>query len=397
MKLTPLSLLAALFLSVGTQAADGPANGGGVGPGVPPFTVRDGYRVTLAAENFGEARHIELGDDGTLYVTQPQSKSVAALKDKDGDGLYETHATFLKGIKDGEGLAFDGGWLYVTSSADGSTIRAKDTNGDGIADVREIYLPRNSVPPGGGHAYRGIVFTKDYVFITVSDPTNMLEELPSDRKCIYRFNRDGSGKMQFATGIRNTEKIRLRPGTEEIWGLDHGSDNFGQTYGEKRGDQPVTDLLPGEELNKFEEGKFYGHPFISNNRIVRPEFAKRPDILELARKTTPPEWTFGAHWAPNGFCFLTTDKFPGEKGDMYAAFHGSWNSSLRVGYCIERVLFDQTTGQPYGALPIVSTLQPGTNGGVLDRPVDCCEAADGTVLFSCDGKNKIYRISPVAK
>lgn len=395
MKRIALAVLTALLLSDDSFAAGAK----GVGPGVPPFTVRDGYQVTVAAENFGQARHVELGDDGTLYVTQPQTQDVAALKDKDGDGVYETHTVFLSGIKDGEGLCFDGGWLYVTSAADGSVKRAKDTKGDGKADVIETFLPPDSVPGGGGHPYRGIVFTKDYVFITVSDGGNMSDDLPSPRKCIYRFNRDGTatsnfGKMQFITGIRNTEKIRLRPGTEEIWGLDHGSDNFGATYGEKHGDQPITDLLPGEELNKFVEGQFYGHPFICNNRIIRPEYAKRPDILELARKTTPPEWTFGAHMAPNGFTFLTKDMFPGHKGDLIAAFHGSWDSTARVGYSIIRVLFDQATGKPYGSLQLVSCLEAGTNGGVLARPVDCCEAADGTILFSCDKTNKIYRISP---
>ena len=59
-----------------------------------------------------------------------------------------------------------------------------------------------------------------------------------------------------------------------------------------------------------------------------------------------------------------------------------------------RVLFDQETGKPYGSLKLVSTLAPGENGAVLARPVDCCEAADGTILFSCDMTNEIYRISP---
>jgi glucose/arabinose dehydrogenase len=148
--------------------------------------------------------------------------------------------------------------------------------------------------------------------------------------------------------------------------------------------------LPGEELNKFVEGGFYGHPYLSNNRIVRPEFADRKDIIELAAKTIPPAWTFGAHWAGNGFTFLSKDYFPDHKGDIFAAFHGSWNSTVRVGYRVERVLFDKETGLPYGSLRIVGCA-PG--GQVLARPVDCVEAPDGTVLFSCDQTNKVYRIS----
>ena len=91
-----------------------------------------------------------------------------------------------------------------------------------------------------------------------------------------------------------------------------------------------------------------------------------------------------------GFTFLSKDYFPGHQGDMFVAFHGSWNSTERVGYRIERVLFDSESGRPYGSLRIVSCLD-GQN--VLDRPVDCAEAPDGTVLFSSDQSNRIYRIS----
>ena len=36
----------------------------------------------------------------------------------------------------------------------------------------------------------------------------------------------GGDKKLFVSGIRNTEKLLVRPGTEEIWGMDHGSDMF---------------------------------------------------------------------------------------------------------------------------------------------------------------------------
>ena len=75
----------------------------------------------------------------------------------------------------------------------------------------------------------------DAVYITVSDPSNMTKELESDRKKIYRYNLDGTNRKEFCSGIRNTEKLQFRPGTTEIWGCDHGSDNFGATYGERIG------------------------------------------------------------------------------------------------------------------------------------------------------------------
>jgi glucose/arabinose dehydrogenase len=144
-------------------------------------------------------------------------------------------------------------------------------------------------------------------------------------------------------------------------------------------------------LNHYEEGKFYGHPFIVGNRLPRIEYHQRPDILELAAKTEPPAWSFGAHWAANSFTFLTKTHFPGHQGDMFVACRGSWNRSVPDGYRVERVLFDQVTGRPYGSLTIVKTLSPENR--VLARPVDCVEAPDGSVLFTCDTTNRIYRIS----
>ena len=57
------------------------------------------------------------------------------------------------------------------------------------------------------------------------------------------------------------------------------------------------------------------------------------------------------------------------------------------------MLFDEWTGKPYGSQMIVSTLG-GDGKEVLARPVDCAEAPDGSVLFSCDVTKRIYRISP---
>jgi glucose/arabinose dehydrogenase len=387
--------LAATCFAVATACFSPLSNaqtGGATGPKVPAFEVRKGYKVTLAAETPGPARFMVLDDKGTLYVSFPGQAKIVSLKDKDGDGSYEAQAEFATGYKQVHSMAFKDGWLYATSSDDGSCRRFQDNDGDGKADKEEVFLPPGSVPQKGGHPFRGIAISDQYVFITVSDPGNISDDYPSENKSVYRFDRDGKNKVQWATGIRNTEKIQLRPGTDELWGLDHGSDNFGKQYGESKGNQPVTDLVPGEELNHLQEGKFYGHPFLSNQRLVRPEFAKRPDIIELAAKTEPPAWVFGAHWAGNGFTFLEKDYFPDQQGDLYAAFHGSWNSTVRVGYRIDRVLFDKQTGRPYGSQRIVGTLGPDPSKP-LARPVDCAEAPDGTILFSCDRTNRVYRIS----
>jgi glucose/arabinose dehydrogenase len=131
------------------------------------------------------------------------------------------------------------------------------------------------------------------------------------------------------------------------------------------------------------------------NRVPRLEWVEKKskeEIIALASKTTVPALCFGAHWAGNGWCFLTRDSALGKKGDALIAFHGSWNSSDKVGYRIERVAFDAETTRPYGSLMLVGTLK--ADGKAFHaRPVDCVEAADGSVLFSCDETKRVYRIA----
>jgi glucose/arabinose dehydrogenase len=404
----PIALLLGLF-AFQDQPAGPTAARGQTGENVPEgFVVRPGYKVTLAAGDLEEARFIEFGENGVLYVSMPQNGKIQTLKDADGDGVYESRVDFVTDQSNCHSMDFANGWLYYTSSQQGYCRRARDTDGDGKADDVEDVITEG-IPTGGGHPFRGVLVAPDYIYITVSDPQNMTRELESDRKTLYRFAYSGNGKAGerevFATGIRNTEKLQYRIGkdgspTQEIWGSDHGSDMFGVPYGDRparragEGSQPITDLNPPDELNKFVEGGFYGHPYLMADRTPRPEFADREDLHELAEKTIPAAWPFGAHTAVNGFTFLSGKAGEalgaGHTGDLFQAQHGSWNSSVPVGYAVTRVFFDPMTGMPFGEWAIVTT-HDGRRP--LARPVDCAEAPDGTILWSCDQTRRIYRIA----
>jgi glucose/arabinose dehydrogenase len=287
-------------------------------------------------------------------------------------------------------MDFQGGWVWYATP--GAIYRSRDTNGDGKADQTVTVIPEGQLPKDGGHWVRSLCVTKNAIYTSIGDSANATDERNSERQKIWRFNRDGSGKTLWASGIRNTEKLRYRPGTNDLYGADNGSDWFGKPFGEKTGNQPITDTNPPCEFNKYVQGGFYGHPFLVGNRVPRPEYQTMPDILSLAAITTPPAWSFGAHWAPLGWTFLKTGFLgPGFVRDALVACHGSWNSSVKVGYRIERILFDKTLGTPFGAQPLVITLS-GT-GEVLGRPVDVAEAPDGSVLFSDDFGKRVYRIS----
>jgi glucose/arabinose dehydrogenase len=364
-----------------------------VGPDV-KLKVRPGYRVTraLPAKAISEARFIQFSEDGkTLYLAQRGEGKILALRDPDETGVFKTIKTFVKDKRSVQGMANHDGWLYFSQAEEGSVSRARDTNDDGVADEVQNILPPKSLPTGGGHPFEGLLVTDKEIYVTASDPTNMTPDLDSPRKTIYVFDLDGKNKRVFCTGIRNTEKLRFRPGTTDIYGFDHGSDRFGNKFGEKMNtNQPITDLNPPEEFNLYKQGAFYGHPFITGNKVPRPEYSDRADIVELAAKTTVPEWLVHAHWAVLGFTFVESEYFPDHKGDVVFCSHGSWNSTRPVGAVVERLVFDQLTGKPCGSKTIVDCFVDGRRTA---RPVVAAEARDGSILFSSDEPPALYRIS----
>jgi len=354
----------------------------------PQIAVRDGFELTMAVPDIAQARFMAFGPDGTLFVSVPDTGQIKACRDENNDGSYEQIATFVKGHPTVHGLFWFDGWLWFTES--GAIFKTRDTTGDGVADEQQTVIPEGQLPKGG-HWWRSILIHDGRLYTSIGDSGNITDESATDREKIWTYSLDGKDKKLFISGIRNTEKLVVRPGTNEIWGMDHGSDWFGREIeGENNPHgQPITDLNPPDEMNLYVEGGFYGHPFLTGNRVPRYEYLRRPDIVELAAKTIPPAWCTGAHWAPDAMTFYTGSQFPPEyKGDAFVAYHGSWNRQKKAGYCVTRVLFDHD--RPYGELIYVNFLT--ADGKVLGRPVDVVVAPDGSLLISDDEGGQIYRL-----
>ncbi len=404
-----------------------------IAPEMAKFLVREGYEVSLAVTRLDNARFLEVSPDGWLYVSRPRVGDIIALKDEDKDGIYEKVFQFVDQLPFVHGMCWHDGALWFSTA--GSIFKAEDTDSNGIANnVTEVI---SNLPSGGAHWWRSVLVTDNHVFTSVGDSGNINDEEATDRQKVWRFNHSGNDKTLWSSGVRNSEKLRLRPGTDEVWGVDHGSDSFGAEMGETAEAFPFTDHNPPDELNLYEQGKFYGHPFITGAMLPRPEHAKKEDIIAIASRTVAPRWKFGAHWAANSFTFIDPainqkardagNGFPVDHaGDLFVACRGSWNRSIRDGYMIARVMFDKdeifgaagegqaypdTTatsgggasirgGRPYGLLPIVRTIikNPATADGepadqVLARPVDIVQDIDGSLLFSSDQPvGRIYRI-----
>lgn len=370
--------------------------------------VRPGYKLTVAVTFKHGPRFMAVAPDGTLYVSFPGRGEIHALRDANHDGQYDSDTVFVHGYRTAHAMQWFEDALYFTQT--GSIHKAADANHDGKADQVTTVIGEDKLPhSGSGHWWRSLLIHDGRIYTGIGDPGNATDVDKSNdpqvnqREKIWSFKLDGSDKQLFCSGIRNTEKLVVRPGTpgtpgipgtsgtDEIWGMDHGSDWFGITLGESRGKQPVTNLNPPDEMNHYIKDHFYGHPFIIGTGVPRYEFLKRKDIIDLAAKTTEPQWKTHAHWAPCAMCFYTGKQFPKETlGDAFVAYHGSWNRKPPAGYQVTRVLFED--GHPYGELPYVKFLPPGGQHP-LGRPVDVLVDTDGSLLISDDAGRKIYRLS----
>ena len=186
----------------------------------------------------------------------------------------------------------------------------------------------------------------------------------------------------------------MRPGTNEIWGVDHDIDNMAaKLEGDRKHGQPITDHNPPAELNHYVEGGFYGHPWLVGKNQPNIEFINEPRLMEYAAKARIPEWLLPAHSSANSLAFYSGGKIAGADGDAFVAQKGGWNATAKVGYCLSRILFED--GHPYGEQKVVNFLRNGTE--ILGRPADVAQAPDGSLVFSDDLGGKVYRLRYAGK
>jgi glucose/arabinose dehydrogenase len=92
--------------------------------------------------------------------------------------------------------------------------------------------------------------------------------------------------------------------------------------------------------------------------------------------------------------FYTGKQFPARyRGGAIMAFRGSSNRAERVGYSLVFIPF--RNGRPAGPQEdLVTGFMTDPNiKEVWGRPVGLHQMKDGSLLFSEDGGNKIYRVS----
>jgi glucose/arabinose dehydrogenase len=315
---------------------------------------------------------LTVGPDGDLYVAERGSGRILHLLDRNGDGQVDELEVATEGLEDPSSLAFyRDGSLYVGLTT--RVLRLSEPDSTGKFQKQEVII--DDLPPGG-HNTRTVLFSPDWttLFVSVGSSCNVCLEEDPRRAAIVRYKPDGSGEQIYASGLRNAVGITFRPGTDELWATNNGRDQLG-------------DNLPPENIYQLQAGLDYGWPRCHSGRIVDPDFGK-PGACDGVGQ---PAVEMQAHSAPLGLVFYDGSQFPQEyQGDLFVAFHGSWNRSVPTGYKVVRIQIDGGTA---GEVQDFATGWLRENGSSWGRPVGLVVGGDGSLYISDDGGGNIYRVS----
>ena len=303
-----------------------------------------------------------------LLVSIMSQGRVIALPDKNKDGKADEAVTMIEGLRNPHGLAVHNGELYIAS--EDSVLKGSIGKRYKLENVQTII---DGIPSDGGHSTRTILIKNGSIYLSVGSTCNACEEKHSWRASVLKCTLRGECEI-FASGLRNSVGMAFHPETGELWGTENGRDWLGND-------------LPPDEINVIKKGRDYGWPACYGNGIHDADYD--PGKQASCEKTESPILEIQAHSAPLGMAFYDGKMFPKEYvGDLFVAYHGSWNRRPPTGYKIVRVKLKNSTVE-------VEDFATGWLNGtsVTGRPVDVAVAKDGALLVSDDKTGKIYRIS----
>lgn len=354
-------------------------------PRNPTLRVPKGFTVNVYASALDAPRWLALTPSGDVLVTETRQNRIRLLRDTNGDGVADVRQIFASaenglnipfGMTFAEGSFFLGNTDAVLRFPYKTGQQQLTGQGEKIADL-----------PGGGynqHWTRNVVVSPDgqKLYVSVGSETNVDEE-PLPRASVQVMNLDGSNQQTFADGLRNPIGLDFHPTTNELYTTVNERDGIGD------------DLVP-DYLTRIQQGEFYGWPYAyltPNNIDPRQTVNGKSKRPELVAKTKTPDVLFQAHSAALGLQFYDGKTFPEKyRNGAFVAFRGSWNRDRGTGYKIVFVPFSNARPQGYYEDFLTGFLLDPAVPTTWGRPVGLLALPDGSLLFTEEGNNRIYRI-----
>ncbi len=276
--------------------------------------------------------------DGRMLITERAGQLRLASTDgklsKPIAGVPEVEAVGQGGLLD---VAVDpkfaeNRWVYLSYSEkamQSNTAVARARLSEDGASLSELVVIFRQTPKVLSPAHFGsrLVFSADgHLFVTLGDRFSQKEQAQSLQTTLGKVirlmpdgsipkdnpfvGRPGARPEIWSYGHRNVQAAAIRPGTNELWTVEHGA----------RG---------GDELNQPQKGKNYGWPVITYgvdySGATIGEGTARAGMEQ-------PVYYWDPVIAPSGMVFYTGDKYPGWKG---SAFVGSLREQVLVRLVIE--------------------------------------------------------------
>jgi len=374
------------------------------------LSVPPGFSVRLFASGLSGPRLLRVAPNHDIFIAETRANRVRVMRADDGASSPSKDEIFADGLDRPFGIAFypagdDPQWLYVANN--NSVVRFPYRNGD----LRARGAAQTIVPvlcdSSGGHSTRDVAFSLDgrRMFVSVGSGSNVAEGLAiksvaeissweaehgrgsiwgaeANRADILVGDPEGREPLRtYATGVRNGVGLAVDPATGDLWVSTNERDLLGD------------DLVP-DYITHLKEGGFYGWPWYYMGNHEDPRHAgERPDLAGVA---IVPDVPVQSHSASLEMTFYTATQgvsaFPPEyRGDIFAAFHGSWNRNTRTGYKVVRVR--RPNGVATGEYDDFLTGFVVDNRSVWGRPVGVAVAHDGALLVTEDGNSTLWRIS----
>lgn len=356
----PSAFAAALLFAGVAQADEAPLH---------LIDLPDGFEIDVFAEDVPNARSMALGENFLFVGTRTAGEVHAIALETGADGLTAGVRTVIASdLFLPNGVALRQGDLYV--AAVNRILRFPDIENNVEDPSFEVIY--DGFPAVRSHGWKYIAFgPDDKLYVPIGAPCNVCND--DGYAVITRMNPDGSGREDFAHGVRNTVGFTWAPDTDVMWFTDTGRDWMG-------------DDLPPCELNRAPgAGLHFGFPYCHGGEIPDPDFAAGRACDEF----TPPVRQLGAHTTPLGLKFYTGQMFPPDyRGQIFVAEHGSWNRDDPIGYRI--MLARRERDQIVDYRPFATGWLH--DGEVWGRPVDIVLLPSGAMLVSDDKGNRIFRI-----
>ena len=353
--------------------------------------VPAGFKIDQAFTGMDSPRTIVTAPNGDLFVAESDPGRVRVLRGFGADGKVTTNEVFASNLKMPYGIAFyppgpNPQFVYIGNT--NSIVRFAYKNGDlkasGPAQTIVPNIP-GGAKYGGGHWTRSLAFSKDgkKLYVGVGSKANVSDDEASEanRADVLEFNPDGSGQRIYAAGVRNASGLAMHPQTGELWVAVNERDALGD------------DLVP-DYVTHIQEGGFYGWPWYYTGPNQDPRFAgKHPELKE---KVIVADVLLQSHSAPLNLAFYEGKQFPAEyRGDAFVTSHGSWNRAHRTGYKVIRLY--APNGKATGEYQDFVTGFVVDDANVWGRPVGVTVANDGSLVFTDDASNSVWRVTYTGK